>query len=287
MAHSALLFALFLVAAAEGLAQTGTITCPDGYTILGSACYFISEDTHSGASAEHFCQGYGGHAAVVETRQEMDALRDYLLDRTVHLGVTARASREKLFECSLKLDDHLGFTNFRIGEPNNYGGEDCVIAESGFDFAWEDVQCTETHHVLCKAEATVTKAPCPDGAFLFQDSACFWLDTNRTYTWTAAAAACADRGMHIASVHSQMENHFILGLSYSTRVWIGINDLASESNFVWSDGTAVDYTNWYSTEPSGGDAQNCGYMYYGWDGEWNDAPCSNAYGVVCRGVPEN
>jgi len=285
MKHSTLLFAPFLVAAAAGLSQTGTISCPDGYILLGSACYFVSEDTHSGASAEHFCRGHGGHSAVIETPEEMNLLKDSLLDKTVYLGVTARTYREKLFECSLRLNEHSGYTNFHIGEPNNAGGEDCVVAKSSLNFAWEDVQCTYPYHVLCKAEATVAQAPCPDGAYLYKDSACFWLDRNHTYSWHDALSACQDRGMHVASVHSQLEHDFIYGLSYDGHLWIGMTDVVSEGDFVWSDGSAVDYTNWHSGQPGGGDVENCGFISGGWDGDWDDNRCSNKLGVVCRGVP--
>jgi len=286
MKHSTLLFASSLVAAAAGLSQTGTISCPDGYMLLGSACYFVSEDTHSGASAEHFCQGHGGHAAVIETPEEMDLLKGSLLNQTVLLGVTAPTSREKVFDLSLRLNGHSGYTNFHIGEPNNDGGEDCVIAESALNFTWEDVRCTFPYHVLCKAEATVAQAPCPEGAYLYQNSACFWLDQNHTYTWYAALSACSERGLHLASVHSQLEHDFIDGLSHDQLLWIGLSDLASEGDFVWSDGSAVDYTNWRRAQPNGGDAHDCGYMGGGaWDGELSDYACSNTYGVVCRGVP--
>jgi len=270
--------------AAEDLSRTGRTTCPEGYILLGTSCYFVSQDTHSGASAENFCQGYGGHAAVIETSEEMDLLKDSLLDRTVHLGVTASTSQEQLYECSLKLNEHSGYTNFHTGEPNNHGGEDCVVAASAFDFAWNDVQCTEARHVLCKTEATVTAPSCPDGAHLFQDSACFWMDESAAYTWAGAQSACTDRGMHLASVKSQAEQDFISGLDPNI-MWIGLNDQMEEGVYIWSDGTAVDYTNWNDGEPNGGDAHNCGYMSGYVDGEWGDWSCDYLMGVVCRGVP--
>jgi len=267
-------------AAAEDLSRTGTPTCPDGYTLLGTSCYFVSDGYHSGASAEQFCQGYGGHAAVIESSEEMDLLKDSLLDHTVHLGVTASTSREQLYECSLKLNNHSGYTNFHTGEPNNGGGEDCVVAASAFDFAWNDIQCTEERHVLCKTEAS----SCPDGAHLLQDSACFWLDSSETYTWTAAQSACAERGMQLASVHSQAEQDFIWGLN-SKNMWFGLNDHTDDGNFIWSDGTAVDYTNWDSSQPDGGTAHNCVFISWYYQGEWADWACDVLMGVVCRGVP--
>jgi len=290
MKHPTLLLASVLVAAAEGLSKTGNVSCPGDYVLLGAACYLVSQDPHGGASAEQFCQGHGGHAAVIETAEEMDLLTESLLDRTVYLGVTARGSRERLFECSLRLDGHSGYTNFHTGEPNNEGGQDCVVAESGFDFAWEDVQCTQAHHVLCKTEATVTPTPpsCPDGAQLFQASTCFWVNSTQAHTWQDAMSACAARGMQLASVHSKEEQDFIRGLGYSyDGFWIGFHDQVKEGDFIWSDGTAVDYTNWdYNLgEPDGGVTENCCYLNRAHNAQWADNRCSTTYGVVCRGVP--
>lgn len=32
--------------------------------------------------------------------------------------------------------------------------------------------------------------------------------------------------------------------NFSSDPWIGLNDILSELNFFWSDGSAVSYTNW-------------------------------------------
>jgi len=286
MALHTLFSLMFFATATYQLPQTGTISCPEGYQLLGTSCYFVSAETHSGTSADHFCQSHGGRAAVVESQEEMRLLKEELLDRTVHLGVTAQTSREDLFKCSLKLGEHSGFTNFHAGEPDNYGGEDCVVAESAYAFAWEDVQCTQAHHVLCKAQAAVTPdSPyCGEGAHLFEESACFYVENAQNYTWSEALTACTDRGMALASVHSQQEQDFIWGFNDEVELFIGFNDLAVEDVFVWSDSSPVDYVNWYSGQPNQGTSANCTVMYHG-EGQWGDAPCTLSYGFVCRALP--
>lgn len=65
-------------------------------------------------------------------------------------------------------------------------------------------------------------------------------------------------------------------VSLAPFVYIGLNDRAENGNFVWTDGSAVDYTNWMRNNPSTdavwGPAED-GVMM--WDrkrqrGKWND-----------------
>ena len=35
--------------------------------------------------------------------------------------------------------------------------------------------------------------------------------------------------------------------------WIGLNDRDNQSDFVWTDESVLNYTNWYGKEPSGND----------------------------------
>ena len=48
-------------------------------------------------------------------------------------------------------------------------------------------------------------------------------------------------------------------------IWIDANDLMSEGEFVYSDGTALGYTNWFEAkgaekQPDGKKTENCVYM---------------------------
>jgi len=264
--------------------QPVTITCPEGYSLLGLSCYLVSHTPVTGDLAGAFCQSRGGAVAVVDTQQEMDLLRDALLNSTVYLGVNIRRYREDLFGFLLRMAGHSGYTNFHAGEPDNYGAEDCVVADAGSKFEWKDVHCTEYHPVLCKTPALVVeqRPSCGEEAHMYADDTCFWVRRDQIYNISAAEETCKDRGMQLASIHSQEENSFLHNLTYGYTTWIGLVDQTGTKEFAWSDGSALDYENWFTNEPGDDPDYNCVFLW-GADGGWFDTACRVLYGVVCRG----
>ena len=68
-------------------------------------------------------------------------------------------------------------------------------------------------------------------------------------TWQEANETCQEMDSHLALSKSVDENEFIaaeVGRPES-RVWIGLR--RSEGEFVWSDGSKPEFTNWGRSEP--------------------------------------
>ncbi|XP_072023387.1 low affinity immunoglobulin epsilon Fc receptor-like [Amphiura filiformis] len=64
--------------------------------------------------------------------------------------------------------------------------------------------------------------------------------------------------------------------------WIGLDDLLEPDNFMWQDGSPVNFTNWHINQPNNvPPAEECGEMYA--DGTWNDNKCLNhLLNFVCK-----
>ena len=102
--------------------------------------------------------------------------------------------------------------------------------------------------------------------------------------WTHAESYCVSTyNSHLASIHSQSDNNSLVNLRASAPTdhaqnngWIGLNDIDTEGNWEWIDGTVFNYTNWDETgiEPNGGTTENCVDVTTG-KGHWNDLPCVN------------
>jgi len=149
-----------------------------------------------------------------------------------------------------------------------------------------------TTGVLCDAAATEGEKAleCGAGELLFEDS-CWWDDCHGHYTWARAEDECKARNMSLASIHSEEEQAFVLAMTEGKNCypsWIGLSDAAYDwhRDWQWSDGTPVDYLNWYQGDPCHVVAWECAYTSLSHSGgEWGCGPCDGEYGVVCRGHP--
>lgn len=73
--------------------------------------------------------------------------------------------------------------------------------------------------------------------------------------WTDAEALAISLGGHLVTVNDAAENQWILDTfgtfdGRNRQLWIGLNDLQSAGNFVWTSGEAVSFTNWSVGEPN-------------------------------------
>jgi hypothetical protein len=90
-------------------------------------------------------------------------------------------------------------------------------------------------------------------------------------------------GGHLASIQDADENEFVraqvLGFDATDRRgWIGFTDVASEGNFVWTDGSPVTYTNWGGGEPNNANNTEHYAELLGSNGLWNDISLAGVSG---------
>jgi hypothetical protein len=99
-----------------------------------------------------------------------------------------------------------------------------------------------------------------------------WYAFERTVrTWGSAHTVASIHGWHLASLGSEAEEDFIISMFGTSLMWIGFLRPVVHTDFVWTDGSAVTYTNW-----SGGEPNDCcggepvAIMNWGANGSWND-----------------
>jgi hypothetical protein len=99
-------------------------------------------------------------------------------------------------------------------------------------------------------------------------------------TITDAVSYCRNQGGSLASIHSPEEQAMAVSVCSSVRTdantgatvngdqathggygcWIGFEDSASDGGFVWTDGSNVDYVNFYPGEPNGNRCDTAGHQ---------------------------
>ncbi|XP_076468276.1 lactose-binding lectin l-2-like [Babylonia areolata] len=130
---------------------------------------------------------------------------------------------------------------------------------------------------LCLGAGSVTATNCPDGWTSHQEF-CFLL-MKETYNWFDAKSACETLGGYLAEDLDDSRHQFLNGLirthgfTYSY-TWIGLQDFAEESVFVWSHSKERAYpTFWAPSEPQDkGGEEDCVALY---NGGWIDNNCED------------
>ncbi|KAK7933322.1 hypothetical protein WMY93_004218 [Mugilogobius chulae] len=147
------------------------------------------------------------------------------------------------------------------------------------------------------AKAAEGNQGCAEGWTKF-GSRCFKL-INEKITWFDAEKSCHSLGANLASIHSAEENSFITDLiktatGSNSETWIGGADAVKEGQWLWSDGSVWDFTNWHSGQPdNAGNNEHCIeiHVYYFMNlltlfpltepKLWNDRHCTYTNVYMC------
>merc|ERR1711953_992287 len=104
-------------------------------------------------------------------------------------------------------------------------------------------------------------------------------------TWENAKDQCVEEQANLVSLHSEEEHQFVVGLNGGFPWLGGRRDPGNGNNFVWSDGTPWDYTNWARGAPDNNKGnEDCAHMKkkVAERHKWNDRPCSHVKTFVCK-----
>jgi hypothetical protein len=233
-----------------------------------------------GLAAEAATLGGALHdAALADPRKEYDIVAienmiasniDFLTNRGPELLGQLVCTDPDLVD-----EDNDGFSgcgeDCNDADPNTYPGatEECDLEDDDCDGQWDN-------NPMCP-QCVIQPLPAPsvnDAAF------CFALRT-----WDEAEADCVTQGGHLISVHNQATQDFLAANAFGIAGgdwWIGLNDLLSEGLFVWSDGTAVDFTAWNGGEPNNAGNEDCVHFPIWAGGNWNDLPCDAQGRYICE-----
>ncbi|XP_046361552.1 lectin BRA-3-like isoform X1 [Haliotis rufescens] len=99
--------------------------------------------------------------------------------------------------------------------------------------------------------------------------------------WVDALNVCETNGGTLVKIETDKQQDYIKDNQRNKKyTWFGMNDLAIEGSFVWTDGNDVTWFNWRNEQPNGDDDQNCTAIDERY--EWQDKECEELYYYVCQ-----
>lgn len=98
-----------------------------------------------------------------------------------------------------------------------------------------------------------------------------------------AQSACEAMGYGMLDIANAAEESRVVAtvMAGDRFTWLGLNDLAAEGMFRWSNGELPVYTHWATNEPNNAADQDCVTMSEV-DGLWSDLDCTNNAAFVCE-----
>ena len=126
---------------------------------------------------------------------------------------------------------------------------------------------------------TTTTPVCPSEWTEFNNN-CYKFFDGILNSWTEADLRCLQEGGRLTSVHSDEEDKFLKSLVNMEGYWLG--GYPSGNSWIWSDGTAFDYDNFYNTSPGHCFYQSSSYYDYGWSGVSCEMGFVNGISSICK-----
>jgi len=111
-----------------------------------------------------------------------------------------------------------------------------------------------------------------------------YIDKKRR--WVDAKSLCQLDGGELASIRNAREWQFVKGIltlsGVTDYVWLGASDSTTEGTWVWTDGSPVNYSDWYGSQPNDGTRGNCLLSSGGYNWKWFDSVCTATSYAVCK-----
>ncbi|XP_029919456.1 tetranectin-like [Myripristis murdjan] len=90
-----------------------------------------------------------------------------------------------------------------------------------------------------------------------------------------------------ADENKELSDYVRKSIGPDEKVWLGVNDMATEGKWIDQTGLSVTYKNWdtsnyRSPQPDGGQSQNCAVMSASSGGKWFDENCREEKPSVCQ-----
>lgn len=109
-------------------------------------------------------------------------------------------------------------------------------------------------------------------------------------TFHAASEDCISKGGSLSTPLTGDENDQLCSyvrqsLDLEEHIWLGINDMVTDGQWVDQSGSGVRFKNWeteITQQPDGGHSQNCAILSAMANGKWFDESCRAEKASVCE-----
>ncbi|XP_055345944.1 macrophage mannose receptor 1-like [Paramacrobiotus metropolitanus] len=275
------------------------------YDNVNMECIYWSKKPDTWENAQTACENMDANLVTVTNRSHdfitlktsQVTTSTYAEDQTYWIGLHMidMVTREWAW-----VDGHVSFFRpWAAGRPRN-GTERCVahVSRSG---RWEDHNCNRNFRYICSKTGRTrpTRPPRPPGGncaegWFAHGEFCYRLSTpSQNLTWLEASNECATARAGLVSVHTSIENDFLITLMKDRNendFWTGLHAIQGDyDTWYWSDETPFRwYTNWRHGEYDYPSTDYCVAMgsRRNQAGKWYKIKCDQRRGFICKALKD-
>ena len=124
--------------------------CDSGWLLKKGSCYLaITHVSKNYRDAEEACRKAHGYLAEIQTSEENSFVAGLTSHGNVWIGYNDRSLEGNWIWTNTGKDG--SYTNWKSGEPNNDGDQDCAHLWSGQNNPlWDDIQCHHNQWFVCE-----------------------------------------------------------------------------------------------------------------------------------------
>ena len=151
--------------------------CPSDWHRYGKSCYLMIKDNMDWYQANRTCAKSRANLFVPDLQSEQDYIWELFLaefnptaDTFLWIGCNDIEEEGNWQHCPLKGETN-AYKNWKYGEPNNAGNEDCGNQYMKNNGQWSDVECDRKGFAICELHVIDNRVLClqtgNDGRLLY------------------------------------------------------------------------------------------------------------------------
>ena len=232
--------------------------CAFGEQEFSGSCYKLIFHPSDFNIAEERCLEHNSFLVIIESQQENEYVQNLCASHFCWLGLRRHrgSSRWTWIEGS-----ELQFSNWQVGEPNNFNEVAEKVAIMNFNMqkyrrqeplAWASGRWYDVDGALKLPKAICEKqklAGLCDTGWKEHENSCYFKLTWH-YNFHTASLRCEDMGAELVSIGTFSEQIFVQHLCGEQMCWLGLQEHPQTENWFWIDGTPLAYENWQMGEPN-------------------------------------
>ncbi|CAL1160147.1 unnamed protein product [Cladocopium goreaui] len=234
--------------------------CQVGWQAFGGSCYKLIFHPSDFDIAEERCLEHNSFLVAIASLEENQFVQNLCGQHFCWIGLRRHQSSTRW---SWIEGTELEFSNWQVGEPNNFNNVAEKVAIMNFNMqeyrrkeplAWASGRWYDVNGALNLPKAICEKRKvagiCDTGWKAHEDSCYFKLTWH--YNFDTSTLRCEDMGAELVSIGTLSEQIFVQHLCGQQMCWLGLQEHPLTEVWFWIDGTPLAYQNWQVGEPNNG-----------------------------------